>query len=909
MSEAQETMNADRWQRLNEVFAAVRETEPGRQSEILRQACGGDEQLRREAEAIVAAAREADSRGFLKSDVFAAGAQVLIANEIPPGTVIGPYRVVREIGRGGMGAVYLATREGFHQQVALKIIKRGMDTEATVRRFVQERDVLASLNHRNIARLLDGGTTDGLPFIALEYVEGETITAFCDHKRLTIDDRLVLFRKVCAAVAYAHQNLVVHRDIKPSNILIASDGEPKLLDFGIAKLLSPDWFGVTMEQTATGANLLTPEYASPEQIRGDKITTASDVYSLGVLLYELLCGHRPFRFKLGSAGEMLQVISERQPPAPSTAALTREEIALPEGATRRILSADTVAEMRSEKPARLQRKLAGDLDNIVLMALRKEPERRYNSVLQFAEDVRRHLDGLPVAARPATFSYRTSKFIERNRTATVFATVALLAILVGLSVAVWQAVVARQQWARAERRSNEVRRLTNTLLKDLKNDVVALPGSAKATEKLSKVSIEYLDGLAQETNDPAVLKQLSEAYVLLGKHLGYNNRNPDEIRANISRGLEISRRLVADAPKDLEAKKLLAMNLVEYDFFCEKDPAEKLKLNQERARLLEEVTAAAPDDPDAYAELGQAHNTLKYLLYLYERPDEALNYSRLAVRAWERQVQLLEKTPPTVSQRDALSLVYTKLGSTYIEEFKDLKAAEAYYRKALAEADALKSEHPDYRLAWARLAAANHGLADLRDQQGDYQSAVDYFRECLRVFKEGNAQNPDQTSFGAEVTFRLRLAENLYRTGHASDASQMLRDAVAANKRMDGLFGETAATIAIRDAGFLRASGKVYAVFERTSAALANYREAENLWKKVVAIEPQRQASVQSELARLSLDWGDLYAEHAGGQPEARDQYQKAVNIFSQLKNDNQIGLDDLRLLGKAQAKLQTLAG
>jgi serine/threonine protein kinase len=909
MSEAQETMNADRWQRLNEVFAAVRETEPGRQSEILRQACGGDEQLRREAEAILAAAREADSRGFLKSDVFAAGAQVLIANEIPPGTVIGPYRVVREIGRGGMGAVYLATREGFHQQVALKIIKRGMDTEATVRRFVQERDVLASLNHRNIARLLDGGTTDGLPFIAMEYVEGETITAFCDHKRLTIDDRLGLFRKVCAAVAYAHQNLVVHRDIKPSNILIASDGEPKLLDFGIAKLLSPDWFGVTMEQTATGANLLTPEYASPEQIRGDKITTASDVYSLGVLLYELLCGHRPFRFKLGSAGEMLQVISERQPPAPSTAALTREEIALPEGATRRILSADTVAEMRSEKPARLQRKLAGDLDNIVLMALRKEPERRYNSVLQFAEDVRRHLDGLPVAARPATFSYRTSKFIERNRTATVFATVALLAILIGLSVAVWQAVVARQQWARAERRSNEVRRLTNTLLKDLKNDVVALPGSAKATEKLSKVSIEYLDGLAQETNDPAVLKQLSEAYVLLGKHLGYNNRNPDEIRANISRGLEISRRLVADAPKDLEAKKLLAMNLVEYDFFCEKDPAEKLKLNQERARLLEEVTAAAPDDPDAYAELGQAHNTLKYLLYLYERPDEALNYSRLAVRAWERQVQLLEKTPPAVSQRDALSLVYTKLGSTYIEEFKDLKAAEAYYRKALAEADALKSEHPDYRLAWARLAAANHGLADLRDQQGDYQSAVDYFRECLRVFKEGNAQNPDQTSFGAEVTFRLRLAENLYRTGHASDASQMLRDAVAANKRMDGLFGETAATIAIRDAGFLRASGKVYAVFERTSAALANYREAENLWKKVVAIEPQRQASVQSELARLSLDWGDLYAEHAGGQPEARDQYQKAVNIFSQLKNDNQIGLDDLRLLGKAQAKLQTLAG
>ncbi|HMJ26493.1 MAG TPA: serine/threonine-protein kinase, partial [Pyrinomonadaceae bacterium] len=433
MNEKTETPDSGEWQRLNEIFAAALEVEPEGQAELLKRACNGDERLQSEAEAILLAARQADSHGFLKSDIFAEGARVLVANEIPPGTMIGPYRVVREIGRGGMGAVYLASREGFNQQVALKIIKRGMDTDAIVRRFVRERDVLASLNHPNIARLFDGGTTDGLPFIAMEYVEGETITEYCDHKRLTINERLVLFRKVCAAVAYAHQNLVVHRDIKPTNILIAPDGEPKLLDFGIAKLLSPDWFGATMEQTATGANLLTPEYASPEQIRGDKITTASDVFSLGVLLYELLSGHRPFRFKPGSAGEMLQVISERQPPAPSTAALTREEIPVKEGATRWILSPDTVAEMRSEKPARLQRKLVGDLDNIVLMALRKEPERRYSSVLQFAEDVRRHLEGLPVAARPATFAYRTSKFIERNRTATVFATLALVAILAGLS--------------------------------------------------------------------------------------------------------------------------------------------------------------------------------------------------------------------------------------------------------------------------------------------------------------------------------------------------------------------------------------------------------------------------------------------------------------------------------------------
>src|SRR6267142_949622 len=339
MSENHVTTDASRWQRLNEIFAAALAIESDKQAELLQELCDGDQELQREAEEILAATQNADRLGFLKSDVFAAGARVLVANEIPPGTLIGPYRVIREIGRGGMGAVYLASREGFQQRVALKIIKRGMNTDAIVRRFVQERDVLASLNHPNIARLLDGGTTDDLPFIAMEFVEGETITEFCDQKRLTINERLVVFRKVCAAVAYAHQNLVIHRDIKPSNILIGKDGEPKLLDFGIAKLLSPDPMGNTIEQTATGANLMTPEYASPEQVRGEKITTASDIYSLGVLLYELLCGHRPFRLNNRSAIDVLQIIAERQPPAPSTAAGTEDESPRPEGETRPIPSA------------------------------------------------------------------------------------------------------------------------------------------------------------------------------------------------------------------------------------------------------------------------------------------------------------------------------------------------------------------------------------------------------------------------------------------------------------------------------------------------------------------------------------------------------------------------------------------
>ena len=831
MSENLHALNSGQWQRLNEIFVAAREVQPERQSEFLQQACNGDAQLQREAEAILLAARQADHQGFLNSDVFVDGARVLVANEIPPGTLIGPYRVVREIGRGGMGAVYLASREGFHQQVALKIIKRGMDTEAIVRRFVQERDVLASLNHPNIARLLDGGTTDGLPFIAMEYVEGETITEYCDQKRLTINERLALFRKVCAAVAYAHQNLVVHRDIKPSNILIAPDGEPKLLDFGIAKLLAPGPFDLTVETTATGANLLTPEYASPEQIRGEKITTASDVYSLGVLLYELLCGHRPFRFRNRAASEVLQIVSERQPAAPSTAALAREEPEPPENKTRWILSPDTVAEMRSEKPARLQRKLVGDLDNIVLMALRKEPDRRYHSVQQFVDDVRRHLDGLPVAARRATLSYRATKFIERNRTASLFASLALVAILAGLSIAVWQAVVARRQWERAERRSTEVRRLTNALLNDLHTQVGRLPGSDPVREKISQISIEYLNGLAQETNDPAALKQLSEAYVQLGKQYGYENAKPELIRDNILRGLEISRRLVINFPGDLEAKKLLEANLADYDFFCEKEPAEKLKLGHERMQILEEVAQAAPTDGEAYGELAGAYGTLNYLLNLYERPDEAANYNRLAVQTREQEIKILDKTPATDHERDLLSLAYINLGSTYADDFKDPKTAEDYYRRALVVAQALVGEHPEYRLGWVRLAAANRGIAELRYNQADYQGALDHFQTALRVVKDASAKLTDGTMRGAEPNYMLRVAECLYRTGHRDEGLQMLRDAAALNSQISE-FGSTEAATAIRNARFFLASGEVYAALGPKEKALDSYRQAQDPLEK-----------------------------------------------------------------------------
>jgi tetratricopeptide (TPR) repeat protein len=482
-----------------------------------------------------------------------------------------------------------------------------------------------------------------------------------------------------------------------------------------------------------------------------------------------------------------------------------------------------------------------------------------------------------------------------------------MAILAGLSIAVWQAVVARRQWERAERRSTEVRRLTNTLLKDLQNEIGGLPGSDRAREKLYEVSIEYLNGLARETNDPAVLKQLSEAYVLLGRQYGYENRKPDEIQACILRGLEISRRLVADYPKDLEVKELLAANLEQYDFFCEKEPAAKLKLNEERARLREELVKARPSDGETYELLANAYSTMNYLLNLYERPDEAAGYQRLRLQTREREVQLLDKTEATNLERDLLAGAYIDLGSTYAEESHDLQTAEDYFRRALTVAENLVAEHPDHRIGWVRLAAANSEIGEARYKQGDYQGALDHLRAGLAVLKEATVKLTDAGFRGAEPNYMLRIAKCLYLAGHKDEGLQMLRDAAALNSQLSE-FGSTEAATASRNAWFFRASGEVYAALGLKDKALDSYRQAQDLWKKIAGLEPQEQSEADSQIGRLHLLRGDVYAASRDGRETAQQEYQAGVDMLSKLKADNQIGLPDLRELYEAQQKLRASA-
>lgn len=413
------------WNRVGELLAAVRALPAEKRGSFLDRSCAGDAELRAEIESLLQ--HDADESEFVEA-VQRAAADAL-QDEVPSaesaGGTVGPYRLIRPLGSGGMATVWLAARDDdeYHKEVAIKLMHVA-ESPALHARFLSERQILATLNHPNIARLLDGGTTDaGAPYVVMEHVEGQPIDTFCTERNLQILDRIELFRTVCAAVQYAHRNLVVHRDIKPGNILVTPEGTPKLLDFGIAKLLDPE---ATVLQTATGERVLTPRYASPEQIQGRPITTASDIYSLGVLLYELLTGVSPYEPHLTDPLRLTEGICRTDPPTPSVATAGGED---------------------------RKRQLRGDLDNIVAMALRKEPQRRYASVEELSEDLHRHLVRVPVRARPATWRYRAGRFLSRNRFPVAAASIALLALVVATVLSLVQmrrAVTAREN-AESER--------------------------------------------------------------------------------------------------------------------------------------------------------------------------------------------------------------------------------------------------------------------------------------------------------------------------------------------------------------------------------------------------------------------------------------------------------------------------
>lgn len=467
-------MNGSDFERLDAIFQQAIDVPAAERAAFLDQACANDAALRQKVESLLAS--DGQTLGFLESAIASSAQSVLLGSGE---TQFGDWQVLERIGQGGMGSVWLAERsgQGFTQRAAIKLIRGGMNTPEVMRRFLAERRILARLDHPSIARLLDGGATPGgLPWLAMEYVEGQAVDAYCQRMGYNIVERLKLFRVICGAVAHAHQHLIVHRDLKPSNILVTQEGVPKLLDFGVAKILAPVEGEEEPGQTRTRLLPMTPEYASPEQVRGTASTTATDVYSLGVILYELLTGQRPCRIKGRTPAEIEEAVCVRMPERPSRVA--------------------------GERAARA---LAGDLDTIVLTALQKEPGRRYGSVQALSDDIGRHLDGYPVEARRDTFAYRASKYLRRNRLAVTAAGVVMVS-LAGL------AVTTAMLFTRVNGERDIARRFTAELAGKLDRE---LSGQPEARLRSRLVVAEAYRALGM----PEKAEQELEAAVTLGRRM------------------------------------------------------------------------------------------------------------------------------------------------------------------------------------------------------------------------------------------------------------------------------------------------------------------------------------------------------------------------------------------------------
>jgi len=655
-------MESDSWARAEGLFLAAADLCPAEAQRFLEASCAGDTELRAEVESLLAADRK-NGAGIAAAVETEAS---LLLDSPRPGERLGAYRILREIGRGGMGAVYLAVRDDelYRKQVAIKVVKRGMDTAEVLARFRYERQILANLDHPYIAGLYDGGTTsDGRPFFVMEFVEGHAVDLFCRERALSVEARCLLFVRICEAVAHAHRNLVVHRDLKPANIFVTPEGTPKLLDFGIAKLIS-EGAGDGRTITAAMARPLTPAYASPEQVRGLAVTTAADIYSLGAVLFELLTGRRAHQISGAAPGEVERAVCEDEIVSPSV----------------------------------LAPHLSSDLDNIVLMAMRKEPGRRYLSVEQFAEDIRRYLEARPVLARKDSLWYRAGRFAQRRRYALLATTAVLASLVCGVVLAFSEAREAKaardlavKERQRAEERLAQIVNLSNHSLSDVYGVMEHLPGATPARKEMLSAMLVFLEGASKEAgNDDRLKFALAKAYLRLGDLQG----DPDS--PNIG------------------------------------DTAGARKSFQAASALL----GAPPNIPlerlDIWADLQD-----KLAKISMETGDRSAARDIL-----EKALRVLESSPAARPSRGKATLYSTLSRNTF-----DLPVALEWANRFLKEAVACAQQSPGDAAAQILLSTAHTQVGFVHWLMGDPESADEPYRECIRIREQLLQSHPNNTLY------------------------------------------------------------------------------------------------------------------------------------------------------------------
>jgi tetratricopeptide (TPR) repeat protein len=811
-----------RWAQIEKLFFEAADLNEPERSHFLAHACASDPDLRREVESLLATDATAGIiiEGTIQTAAYALFPSGGPAADTMEGTRLGPWVILREIGRGGMGAVYLAARADaeFRKQVAIKLVKRGIDTDAVLQRFRHERQILAGLDHPNIAGLIDGGTSpDGRPYFVMEYVEGVPIQVFCDQGKLNIRERCRLFRKVCEPVSYAHRNLVIHRDLKPANILVTADGSPKLLDFGIARLLSQEATEHTVGVADSSARPFTPAYASPEQLRGEAVNTATDVYSLGAVLFHLLTGKRPIL-----AGEI---------PRPSTSAQT----------------------------------LDGDVDNIVRKATHPEPGRRYQSVDELSEDLRRYLTGRPVLAREDSLLYSTGKFIRRHRAGVSAAVVFALVVTGGLASILWQARQTRIQRERAEERLDDLVEVANQTLLKVHGSIERLPGATTARREIVRTTLDYLDRLNKETgNDKRILSAMASAYIRLARIEG----SPLQPNLGDYPGAEQTFRKAGRILDDLIAADPdnLALRLERVD--CTEGLSQVLyataRISEELAETARGLTTTAlilRRDPKNLA--ARKHAAALHLLHA--EANSSLNVA-LAKTELEEQLpiaqQLAAEYPRDPDCILMLANSWSELGVAAAREGR-LEESLASYQKSVALREQLFAINGNDVIVERDLMMSYGHIGDMLGNPflfnlGDTQGALESYRQAAHIAESMVAADPSNRQA------KIDLGIVLGRIGAVPQPPSKVQESLASLARSAEILEKLIATTpgdissAVQLAVTYEYQGRRQLDLKDYHAALDRYRKSDAVCEPIVKIRPATSCTRQ-----LAINMGlsaDIYA-------------------------------------------------